>query len=519
MKKSYLQTSLENLRNKSEKNHSSQEPLSFSTDLNENERLLTNQLGKSQDVMFTKFNIKYTNDNNIDAILVAIDGLVDEEAKRNNVIKPLIKKPFEHHTDHPLTSIRERLSVKSAMIESDPKKMIEKILKAEAFLMIDGIAAGLLLAIEGFEIRAIEEPETEQVVRGPREGFIETSSVNLSMIRRRIPSPHLRFETVEVGEYSQTGVTIAYMNDISDPKLVDHVRQRINEIKVDQINSSGDIEQLIEDHPYSIFPTIGNTERPDKVSRLLMEGRIVILVDGDPVSLFAPFLFVESIKNTEDYNSRPYYTSFIRLIRFFAFALSITLPALYISAVNFNKALIPSDLIVPLTIARESVPFPLALEITIMILMFEVVREAGVRLPKQVGTAVSIVGPLILGDVAVASSLVGAPTVIIVSISYIAAFVITPIADVTALVRLAIFAAACLFGSYGLTVMLLAIFTHMVSLTSIGIPYLAPFSPFHFQDWKDALVRFPTRLLKKRSSSIPNTRSKKVDAVPDLEKK
>src|SRR5690625_245588 len=160
-----------------------------------------------------------------------------------------------------------------------------------------------------------------------------------------------------------------------------------------------------------------------------MEVRFVLLVDSDPACLVVPFLFVESINSIEDDSSRPYYASFIRLIRFLAFGLSITLPAIYIAAINFNKALIPSDMVVPLTVAREAVPFPLALEIIIMTLMFEVVREAGVRLPKQVGTAVSIVGPLILGDVAVTSSLVGAPTIIIVSISYIAAFVVVTMAD------------------------------------------------------------------------------------------
>lgn len=491
----------------------------FSTDLNENENILRGYLGTSQDVMFSKFIIKWHNGDELNAMLVAIDGLVDEEAKRNNIIKPLIEQPFEKTPNEDLETIRERLSVKSVVIEDDLEKAIQNILKAQAFLIIDGFSKGLLISIEGFEIRGIEEPETEQIVRGSREGFIETASVNLSMIRRRIASSSLQFETMKIGKYSQTDVTIAYVKDIADPKLIDRVKRRINQIKVDNIHSSGDVEQLIEDHPYSIFPTIGNTERPDKVDRLLMEGRIVILVDGDPVTLFVPFLFVESIKNIEDYTSRPYYTSFIRLIRFFAFALSITLPALYISAVNFNKALIPSDLIVPLTVAREAVPFPLALEITIMILMFEVVREAGVRLPKQIGTAVSIVGPLILGDVAVSSSLVGAPTVIIVSISYIAAFVITSIADVTALLRLVLFGAACLFGSFGLTVILLAVFTHMISLTSLGVPYMAPFSPLHFHDWKDAVVRFPTRLLKKRSRSIPNQRSKKIESLPDTEEK
>lgn len=506
-------------QNKQQQNEStSTNQQTFSTDLKQNEKAIRELLGYSQDVQLTKFKIQLKKGKQLDAMVVAIDGLVDEEAKRNNILKPLLEPPLEEDEED-LQAIQSRLSVKQADIEENIEKALKQLLKAQALLLVDGFPKGMLIAIEGFEIRAIEEPETEKTVRGPREGFIESISVNLSFLRRRISHPSLRFETLEIGDYSQTGVTIAYVEDIAKPELINQVKERIQQIKIDMLNSSGEIEQLIEDHPYSIFPTIGNTERPDKAAALLMEGRVCILVDGHPVSLFVPYLFVESIKNIEDYSSRPYYASFVRLLRFFAFTISITFPALYISAVNFNKSLIPSDMVVPITVARETVPFPLALEVIIMILMFEVIREAGIRLPEQVGTAISIVGPLILGEVAVASAIVGAPTVIIVSISYIAAFVTTPIADVTALLRIALFVAASIFGSYGLVVALLATFTHMVSLTSFGVPYMAPFSPLHFRDWKDAFVRFPTKLLKNRPESIPNQRSKKVTSVPDTEGK
>lgn len=493
----------------------------FSNNIKENKSNIEKLLGTSQDVMLTEFKIQLTNGGYVDALLVAIDGLVDEEAKRNNVLNALIETPLnvDSKKDINLDLIGSKLAVKSAQVETNIEKAIDHLLKAQALLMIDTISEGLIIAIEGFEIRSIDEPETEQSVRGSREGFIETTSVNLSLIRRRIMHPSLRFETIEVGKYSQTGITMAYVKDIVDPKIVQLVKKRLKEIEIDNIISSGEVEQLIEDHPYSIFPTVGNTSRPDYTAALLMEGRVSIFVDGDPVSLYVPYIFVESIKNVEDYSSRPYYTSFIRLIRFLAFIVSISLPALFISAVNFNKSLIPSDLLVTLIVARESVPFSLALEMSIMIVMFEIVREAGVRLPKQIGTAVSIVGPLILGEVAVSSSLVGAPTVIIVSISYISAFVISAIADVTALVRIGLFISASIFGSYGFVVALLAILTHMVSLTSFTVPYMSPFSPVYISDWKDTIVRFPTRLIKKRQQSIPTKREEKLMSVPKLDEK
>ncbi|WP_088052066.1 spore germination protein [Virgibacillus dakarensis] len=486
----------------------------FSTNIHENEEALKQQLGTSQDVMFTKFTIKLQNGDTLNAILVAIDGLVDEEAKRDNIIKPLIESALQEKPNEDLKQIQERISAKKITVESNLFKAVQQVLKTKALLIIDGFNKGLLITIEGFETRAIEEPDTEQAVRGAREGFIESTGVNVSLLRRRIAHPSLRFETIEIGKYSQTGVTIAYIKDIVDLDLVQRVKHRLDEIKVDSINSSGDVEQLIEDHPYSILPTVGNTERPDKAAALLMEGRVLLLIDGNPFCLYVPHLFLESFQNIEDYNSRPYYSSFIRLMRFLAFFISISFPALYISVLNFNKSLIPSDMIVPLIQARETVPFPLAMEVIMMILMFEVVREAGVRLPKQLGSALSIVGALILGDVSVSAGLVGAPTIVIVSISYIAAFVITPIADVTALIRIGLFIASSVFGSYGLCMAMLGLLTHMVSLTSLGVPYMTPFSPSHFQDWKDGIIRFPTKLLKQRPKSIPNQRTTRMKSLP-----
>lgn len=486
----------------------------ISIHLYENEKMIIDLLGTSQDVVMTKFTIKLHNDDKLNALIVAIDGTVDETVKREHILKQLQNHPLESLPDENLDQIQDRLSTKHIVTETDLEKAVDLVLKSHIFMMVDGYNKGLLIIADGFEIRAVAEPETERSVRGARDGFIEAIGVNLSLIRRRIRHPSLRFETVNIGEYTQTDVVIAYIKDIADPNLVERIKKRIQAIKVDDINNSGDIEQYIEDHPYSLFPTIGNTERPDRASAMLMEGRVVILVNGDPVTLIAPMLFVEAFMNIEDYNSRPYYSTFIRLMRFTAFLVSIVLPALYISALNFNKALIPTDLMVPLIQARETVPFPLALEVIICILMFEVVREAGVRLPQQIGTAISIVGPLILGDVAVTAGLIGAPTIIIVSLSYIASFMIAPIADVTALVRIYFFAVASIFGSYGLTMALLGLLTHMVSLTSIGIPYMLPFSPIQFKDFKDTLVRLPTRLIKYRPRSIPKRRYKRIKSVP-----
>ncbi|TRM11745.1 spore germination protein [Lentibacillus cibarius] len=487
----------------------------FSTNLRENEKLLQEQMGDSADIMFTKFTMQMkNNDTDTDALLVVVDGLVNEETKRNNILKPLQEHPISIEPNEHLDQVQNRLSIKHIAVEKNVNKAVFNILNSKGLLIIDGVDQGLILDMEGFETRTIAEPSNEKTVRGSHEGFIETTSTNMSMLRRRISHPALQFEQKKIGKFTRTNVTIAYMKHITDPELLQRVRDRLDQIEVDNIDSSGNVEQFIEDHPYSIFPTIGNTERPDLAASLLMEGKIVIMVDGDPVSLYVPLLFVESVKNIEDYESRPFYASFLRLLRAFAFIVSVTFPAVYVSALNFNKAMIPTDLIVPLFQARETVPFPLAMEVFFMILMFEVVREAGVRLPETIGSALSIVGALILGEVSVSAGLVGAPTIVIVSLSYIASFMITPIADVTALLRLGFVISSSIFGMYGIIVLWLGILTHMVSLTSLGVPHMAPFAPFYFRDWKDAIIRVPLRWIKYRQKSVPHQQSRRIKSLP-----
>lgn len=487
----------------------------FFTDINDNEKILRKYFGTSPDVIIQNFSIRLKDGQPLQILLVLIDGITNTETIRDNILDSLIENPPVNDPENQLEEIQQKISSKRTHIEENLMNAIYRILKGKVLLLANGYNIGILIDAEEFQPRAIKEPDNEQAVRGAQDGFVEVASTNLSLLRERIAHPSLQFETIELGEISRTGVSLAYIKGIVDPKLLNRVKERLSHIQLDAIESSGQIEQLIEDHPYSIFPTIGNTQRPDKATLLLLEGRILIITEGAPFALVVPFLFMENMYSIEDYNSRPYYSSFIRLLRFFAFIISITLPALYISALNFQKEIIPSDMIVPIIQARETVPFPLAMEVIMMILMFEVVREAGVRLPQQIGSALSIVGALILGEVSVSAGLVGAPTIVVVSLSYIAAFVITPIADVTAILRLFLFISSSIFGSFGLIVGLLGIFAHMISLTSMGVPYMAPFAPFYLQDWKDSMVRFPTRLLKYRPKSIPNQRPVKIKSVPD----
>ena len=482
--------------------------------LEPNKQQIRHLLGSAQDITMRDFQIDTENKRQLNALLVAVEGLVDESAIRQNVLRALMEKPLDDKANV-LTQVEQRLYVKKFMLEADLNKAILEMLHGAALLFIEGLAQAIVIPAEAYELRTISEPPTEAVVKGPREGFVEATSTNLALLRRRIPHPALRFETIVIGQYTRSEITIAYVEGIADPQVVENVKTRLREIRTDSLLSSGELEQYIEEAPYSIFPTVGNTERPDKAASMMMEGRVVILVSGDPVALTVPHLFIECLQNQEDYSSRPYLASFIRLLRVSAFVASVTLPSVYLFAMNFHKESIPSELIVSMTEARQRVPFPIEMELLGLMVAFEIVREAGVRMPRAIGQTVSIVGALILGQVSVQAGFIGAPTIIVVAMSAIASFIITPIAEVAALLRFLMVIPTALFGFFGFIGVGLMILTHMASLNSFGAAYLAPISPFYFREWKDTFVRFPYRSLRKRPRSIPHVRSVRIEQMPD----
>jgi spore germination protein KA len=488
-----------------------------SPDLARNKEYIRSLLGTSDDIIIHEIRLLVDNGGYIEALLVGIDGLMDESAISENVLQPLLEKPFEARADL-LRQINQRLYLKKYTIMTDLHQALMDVLNASALLLVNGLPVGWNLKAEGYVVRPISEPPTEVVVKGPREGFVESIVTNATLLRRRLRHPALRFESMIIGEYTKSNIMIAYIEGIAEPELVKRLKSRLSEIKTDSILSSGEIEQMLEDSAFTIFPTIGNTERPDRAAAMMLEGRIVMFVEGDPVALIAPYLFIQSLQNQEDYSSRPYYATFVRLMRFIAFLLSVTLPSLYVMAVNFHKEIIPSELIVSLAESRQRVPFPLVMELFGLVIIFEVVREAGVRMPRAIGQAVSIVGALILGQVSVQAGFIGAPTIIIVALSTISSFMITPIADATAILRLLFIIPTSIFGFYGFLGFGLALLTHMVSLTSLGVPYMAPFAPFHLRDWKDSFVRFPFWRLRERPQSIPSLREKRIEKLPGRRK-
>lgn len=384
------------------------------------------------------------------------------------------------------------------------KSLIQAILDGKCAVLIDGLSDVYAVSLPGGERRGVEEPTSQTVVRGPKEGFTEDVSTNISLIRRKIRTADLRFEDRYIGKLTQTRVSVAYIEGIANPKVIQEAFARLDAIDTDSILESGYIEEFIQDGSHSPFPTLMNTERPDAVAGSLLEGQIAILVDGSPFVLIAPVTFFKFFSSSEDYYQGFQIASFLRLVRLFSFFVAMLLPSIYIAVTTFQQEMIPTTLLISLAAQREGTPLPALLEALLMELTFEVIREAGVRMPRVVGPAISIVGALVLGQAAVQAGLVSAAMVIIVSFTAISSFVI-PVISMSSAVRLIRFALMFLagsFGLYGILAGLIPIVIHMISLSSFGVPYLLPASPVSISNLKDAFVRIPWRYMNKRPAYI-----------------
>lgn len=478
--------------------------LPLSTSLDANLKLIRQAFQGCSDVVVREFTLSL--DPRVRAAVVFVDGLVDKTMLQQDVMRPLmidVPPALRQTYAKTLDLVRESLlTVGETKEVSSLEDALAGVLAGDVALLIDGSEAALLACVSGWESRNVEEPQTEVIVRGPREGFIEVLRVNTSLLRRRIKSPDFKIEEVKVGRRSNTKVAIAYIKGLADEALVKEVKRRLDRIDIDAVLESGYIEAFIEDAPFSPFITVGNSERPDPVAAKILEGRVAILVDGTPFALTVPYLFLESFQVSEDYYSRPYYATLIRWVRFTAFFLSTLLPALYVAFSTYHQELVPSPLLLTMAAAREGIPFPAALEALIMEVVYEVLREAGVRLPRPVGQAVSIVGALVIGESAVSAGLIGAPMVIVVALTAIASFVISAQSDAAIIIRLIFIVLAGVMGLFGIIVGIAALLVHLCALRSFGVPYLYPLAPLVGADLKDVLVRAPLWAMSRRPALI-----------------
>lgn len=518
-----------NTKSKTKQNHKcpGDEPtLPISNRLEKNLEEIRHKLGNSADIVIRRFLMG--EEKNHKGVLVFVDGLVDKNMVHEQVLKPLI-----YATDptdmvmHGLFKDAFKKLENTSILVADTKeekclnKALESVLEGQTLVILDKGSSAWILDTRGWQTRGIEESSEAPIIRGPKESFVETLRLNTAMIRRKIHSPDLRIETRVVGKVTKTSVAVCYIEGIVDPNVVKETYKRLNKIEIDGILDTGYLEEFMQDHPLTPFPIMAHTDRPDKVAANLLEGRVAILVDGSPAVLTAPAVFMEFLQASEDYYERFMVSTLLRWIRLLSLFISLTLPALYIGVVGYHVEMLPPALMVSIAAGRGGTPFPVVLEAFIMGVTFEILREAGLRLPKQVGQAVSIVGVLVIGQAAVEAGVVSPIMVIITALTAIASFSIPNYSFASAFIplRLILLFMASVLGVFGIMIALISIVVHTVGLRSFGVPYLAPIAPARFAGIKDTIVRVPWWLMRRRPIRLTDNEIRQPKGQMPKEKK
>ncbi|QMV41391.1 spore germination protein [Cohnella cholangitidis] len=478
----------------------------ISGDLEDTIAVINGVLGENDDYEVRRFHVFGQHP----AALIYYTHMSDVTMLNSEILRPLMYGPpnldEKINNGSPLMDILLKDTLYHVEVKSENllAKSIVGIVRGQTLFVVEGLEEVLLISTRKIEKRSIDQPATEQVIRGPREGFIELLSVNIALLRYRLQSPDFRIKTIEVGRRTQTKVAICFIHGITNPDLVDEVNRRLSVIDIDAILDSGYLEQFIEDNQLSPFPQVQNTERPDKVVANLLEGRVAILADGSPLALVVPTVFSQLYQTVEDYTERFLLMSAIRLARLIALVFSLVFPSLYVAIISFNPELIPTEFAVAVAGGRAGVPFPAIIEVLVIEISMEVLREATIRLPQQVGGALSIVGVLVVGQAAVAAGFASPITVVIIALTTIGSFA-TPAYNVALALRLLRFPLiilAGIFGLYGVMIGLILIANHLLSLKSFGIPYLSPLVPGNFRGMKDLVVRGPLWWMRRRPAFL-----------------
>ncbi len=473
-----------------------------SCSLDENIQILKAGVGPKNSVVIRHFYIGI--DEPLDAAIVYVNAMADKTIIDRDVLNPLMLHVNENLTGKPevLDYISKRfISMSNTKVEKDIFSMIDSIKRGKTVLLVNGAEDGIILDTTGGNYRAVMEPENESSIRGKREGFVENLETNISMIKRSVKDNNLTIEIITVGRRSQSDIALIYVDNIADNNVLEEIKSRINALDIRGPFSAGELDQLIEGNTYTVFPQGYSTERVDVATANMMEGRIIIMVEGYSVVLVVPSQFVEFFQAVEDYNQKTIGASFVRLLRFFAAFTVISLPAIYLTLLKFNSELIPIKFISPIVQSRVGIALTPFLEILSMEIVVELLREGGLRLPSKVAQTLSLVGGIIIGDTAVKSKVVSPTTLLVVGITVVCTFLI-PNYDMSLAIRILRFPMLMLadvMGIFGIAVGWFLIIVHLASLNSFGVPYFE----IHSSDLKDFFIRAPLWKMNKTPASIP----------------
>lgn len=484
------------------------QPLSdiqLSTDLKINRQTMETLFAGDQTVIYRA--LKTKGDFSRDVLLVYCDGLTDSMIINDSIIRPLVAENDGHIEDiH--TVMTDVLQANDVKLSSDLQEIVQAVTFGDTLLLLDGAKEGLIINSKGFETRSIGEPAAERILSGPREGFNESVMTNLSMIHRKLRTNQLKIKFVPLGRQSGTQVAVCYLDNIANPEIVAQVFQHLEHIEIDAVLDSNYIAELMQDSSRSPFRTTGTTERPDVVVGKLLEGRVAIIVDGSPAVLTLPYLFVENFQSSEDYYLNYYYASFSRILRVIGFFLTITLPGLYIALICYRQEIIPGQLFISIASERQSVPLPAPLEMIMMLIVFDILRETGIRMPESVGQALSIVGALVIGQTAVEAKLVASSMLIVVAFTGVTSLLTPKMKASTIFVRMLILFLSSFLGLFGFSMACSITLIHILSLRSMGISQIKPNEMLSMQKSKDQAIRAPWGHMQTRSPYLTRNKTR-----------
>lgn len=467
--------------------------------LQKNVAYIKQQFGDAFDVKYRKYNASGK-----EIIFIMVDGMCDNLLATEQVVLPIIEADFtDEKGDKLIYSAADRVSASiDKAITNDLDEAIREAIYGSIIMLTEDAQFAVMFGVQGFPKRSVDEPNTEMQERGSRESFVESFKDNVTMIRRRVRNPVFKTQIVEVGTTTKTKACICYMSDRVERKILEEVIERLKNCTIDTVLGAGYLQTFLDTKQPSLFSGVGFTERPDVLTAKISEGKICIIVDGTPNALIVPYLFVEHFHSLDDYLKRPYYATFIRVLKIAAFLLSVFLPGLYVAVCTFHQEIIPETMVFGITGQESRTPLPVMFEAFFIHLIYEIVREAGLRMPKSVGHAISIVGALVIGDSAVTAGIISAPMLIIVGLTAVSSFVVSTLYEPVAVMRFAFILIGGFSGLYGIMMGFAAVLVNAAAINPYGIPFTSPLSPTKIGAWRDLVVREDWRKMGKRKMLV-----------------
>ena len=442
----------------------------------------------------------------IDSAVISIDNLISKDILALGIIKPMFEYSFTGSPESCLSDIQYKILYIDDITEITTfEELYSFIMSGFAVIALEGCPKMLAVGIQGYKSRSISEPESDVIQRGSKEGFVEPLRTNMTLIRRRMKSPKLNLEIMTIGRLSKTEICLCYLSDTASPKIISMLKERLNKVNIDTVLAAGYLVPYLEEEGrVSPFSTVGVTERPDTVCGKITEGRIAVLVDGVPSALIVPYLFAEYFQTLDDYSNKPYFATFTRWLKYAAFLISILLPGIYTALGTFNPEMFPTLMLNKIAGSIGDTPLSLMAETILILLVYEIMRESGLRMPQPLGYAVSIVGGLVIGDTAINAGLIGAPTLMVVAISAICSYIIPNLYAPAAILRLMFTVAGGLFGIWGVSALFCLVFINLCSKNSFGIPYTSPITPTGAALMRDVAVRAGWKTLSAKTEMVQN---------------